>query len=70
MHLEAGRDCTVQWPGGHRQFAKGERIHTENACKWRVDDFVALLRDAGFGRVRTWTDPAQQFAVMLAQSGP
>ena len=26
----------------------------------------ALLRDAGFARVRTWTDRAEWFAVMLA----
>jgi L-histidine N-alpha-methyltransferase len=45
------------WPGGSRRFASGERIHTENSYKWRPEDFEALLREAGFGAVQTWTDP-------------
>lgn len=68
MHLEAREACSVQWPGGRREFAAGERLHTENACKWRADDFQALLHDAGFGAVQTWTDAAGDFAVMLAQA--
>jgi L-histidine N-alpha-methyltransferase len=67
MHLQARKDLTVQWPGGSRRFASGERIHTENSYKWRPEDFEALLREAGFGAVQTWTDPQAWFAVMLAQ---
>lgn len=67
MHLQALQDLTVQWPGGSRRFARGERIHTENAYKWRVPDFHALLRNAGFGLLQTWTDPQDGFAVILAR---
>ncbi len=68
MHLQARQALSVQWPGGERHFAAGERIHTENAYKWTRPHFEALLHQAGFGRVQTWTDPQGWFAVMLAQA--
>ena len=66
MHLEAARDVVVRWPEGERRFAAGERIHTENSYKWRVEDFSALLRDGGFHDVRRWSDDRDGFAVFLA----
>jgi len=68
MHLQARHAVTVQWPGGQRQFAAGETIHTENACKWTVAGFEALLQSAGFASTRAWTDPAQRFAVLWAEA--
>jgi L-histidine N-alpha-methyltransferase len=68
MHLQARHALRVQWPGGERSFAAGETIHTENACKWTVKDFDALLRSAGFTATRSWTDPAVRFAVFWAQA--
>ncbi|WP_353239091.1 L-histidine N(alpha)-methyltransferase [Limnohabitans sp.] len=68
MHLQARHVVTVRWPGGLRQFAADETIHTENACKWTVPDFAALLHAAGFAKTHAWTDPAQRFAVFWAQS--
>jgi L-histidine N-alpha-methyltransferase len=67
MHLQARVGLTVRWPGGSRTFAPGERIHTENSYKWQPAAFEALLRDAGYARVRTWTDPQAWFAVLVAQ---
>ncbi len=66
MHLQARHTVTVQWPGGERLFAAGETIHTENACKWTVPNFEALVRSAGFAQTRVWTDPAERFAVLWA----
>lgn len=66
MHLEARRHLTVRWPGGARDFAAGERIHTENSCKWTPEGFAALLRDAAWGRLQHWCDAAGDFAVFLA----
>lgn len=66
MHLEAVRDNTVHWPGGGRRFAVGERIHTENSYKYRLEDFKAMLNQAGFSEIRTWTDDRQWFAVCYA----
>jgi dimethylhistidine N-methyltransferase len=68
MHLQARQAVTVQWPGGQRQFAAGETIHTENACKWTVASFESLLLSAGFESTRVWTDPKARFAVFWAQA--
>jgi dimethylhistidine N-methyltransferase len=68
MHLEAVRDVTVRWPEGSRRFAAGERIHTENSYKWRLEDFSALLERAGFREVRYWTDENKWFAMFLAKA--
>ena len=66
MHLEARDAVTVRWPDGERTFAAGERIHTENSCKYEVSSFAGLLRDAGFTPVRHWTDANDGFAVFWA----
>ena len=66
MHLEALADLTVTWPGHSRPFLAGERIHTESSYKYTVESMTALLNQAGFSRVRCWTDPQQWFAVFWA----
>ncbi len=66
MHLEALRAVTVRWPGGERRFAQGERIHTENSCKWQEADFEKALLSAGFAHTQVWKDPAGCFAVFWA----
>ena len=66
MHLEARTAHTVRWPGGERRFEAGERIHTENSYKWTAPGFAALLREAGFGSARHWTDERGWFAVFVA----
>jgi dimethylhistidine N-methyltransferase len=66
MHLEALQDLTVHWPGAQRHFKQGERIHTENSCKYTPAQFEALLRAAGFTRIEQWRDTQDWFAVCLA----
>ncbi|MEO8279929.1 MAG: L-histidine N(alpha)-methyltransferase [Ideonella sp.] len=66
MHLEARQPLSVTWPGGARQFAAGERIHTENSYKYTVPNFRQLLANAGFSAGRHWTDDRDQFAVFWA----
>ena len=66
MHLEASCKLAVEWPGHHRQFAKGERILTEYSYKYTLASMTALLRQAGFKDVRYWTDPKSWFAVFWA----
>jgi L-histidine N-alpha-methyltransferase len=68
MHLESVRPVSVRWPGGERQFAAGERIHTENSYKWRSEDFASLLGNAGFRDVVRWGDDKDWFAVFAARS--
>ncbi|MDP2264386.1 MAG: L-histidine N(alpha)-methyltransferase [Hydrogenophaga sp.] len=66
MHLQARSAQTVSWPGGHRTFAAGERVHTENSCKWEPQTFQQLLADAGFGPATHWTDERGWFSVFWA----
>ncbi|KPF60854.1 methyltransferase [beta proteobacterium AAP51] len=68
MHLEAREALAVQWPGGERRFAAGERLHTENACKYTLQGFAALLHDAGYTQVQHWVHAPGQFAVFLASA--
>jgi len=67
MHLEARRTLRVSWPGGERRFAAGERIHTENSYKYRLDEFAAQLGRAGFELQANWTDERNWFAVLMAR---
>ncbi|OIQ72032.1 histidine-specific methyltransferase EgtD [mine drainage metagenome] len=67
MHLEAKTGHLVRWRNGTRSFAQGERIHTENSYKYRVEDFVALLKRAGFSQTQVWTDEQDWFVVVLAR---
>ncbi|MEO5695667.1 MAG: L-histidine N(alpha)-methyltransferase [Burkholderiaceae bacterium] len=66
MHLEAREDVNVRWPGAERTFRAGERLHTENSCKYTVEGFTALLQAAGFAAPRHWTDERGYFAVFWA----
>ena len=66
MHLEARRDLTVRWPGASRSFRAGDRIHTENSCKYTPAGFADLLREAGFDAPIRWTDANGWFAVYWA----
>ncbi len=73
MHLRAREPLAVRWsppPGSGlaplREFAAGETIHTEDSYKYRIDGATALLRSAGFGDVKVWTDERRWFGVFLA----
>ena len=68
MHLEPRRELSVRWAGAERRFAAGERIHTENSYKYRIEAFDALLRAAGFAQTRCWSDAAGGFAVYCASA--
>lgn len=67
MHLQACESLWVQWPGGGRQFAQGERIHTENSYKYPLPLFMQMLSQAGFKACTTWTDERDWFAVIHAR---
>ena len=66
MHLESVVDQLVRWPEGHRHFAAGERMHTENSYKWSPEASSALLREAGFTPAAHWTDAQEWFSVFWA----
>jgi len=67
MHLRARCIQHVQVGDALREFAAGERIHTESSYKYSTAEFTALLRSAGFGEVDCWQDAHGDFAVYYAQ---
>lgn len=68
MHLESRVAQTVTVAGRRFSFAAGERIHTENSCKYSVEEFRALSSAAGWRPARCWTDERQYFAVHLLEA--
>ena len=64
MYLEARADVAVTWLGSSRDFAQGERIHTENSYKYEPESIVNLLAQAGFDEAKVWTDVQGWFAVI------
>jgi dimethylhistidine N-methyltransferase len=68
MHLEAVRDVAFAVGGQGFAFKAGETIHTENSHKYGYRDSRLLLRAAGWGISKEWTDEEDQFALILAEA--
>ncbi len=68
MSLVARSAQLVRWRGGERYFAKDEALLTEHSHKYQKDDFLVLLKDAGFDAVQCWQDEDQAFLVCHARS--
>jgi dimethylhistidine N-methyltransferase len=68
MHLESLREQTVTVSGRSFVFGAGERMHTENSCKYSVAEFQRLAQASGFRPERVWVDAAQLFAVHLLRA--
>lgn len=63
MHLVSLERQTVR-VGRHRfSFDAGESIHTENSCKYSVEEFRALAAEAGFAAREVWFDSKRQFSL-------
>lgn len=63
MHLRSLRDQTVRVAGHTFLFGKGETMHTENSCKYAIEEFQQLARDAGFEPTQHWCDAERLFSV-------
>ena len=63
MHLVSLREHTVRVAGHRFGFGVGESIHTENSCKYSVEDFRALAARAGFTARKLWMDRRGRFAL-------
>jgi dimethylhistidine N-methyltransferase len=70
MHLEALHDVEFQIDGRRFAFSAGSTIHTENSHKYGVRDSRLLLRAAGWRVCREWSDPDENFALILAEAEP
>jgi L-histidine Nalpha-methyltransferase len=68
MHLMSKSDQVVNINGVKTTIRKGERIHTENSYKYRVDEFLGMAKAAGLEHKRTWTDNDGLFSVHYFRS--
>jgi dimethylhistidine N-methyltransferase len=68
MHLVAVRD--VEFRIGEQRFAfrRGSSIHTENSHKYGPRGARLLLLAGGWTPLAEWTDPAGDFALVLAEA--
>jgi dimethylhistidine N-methyltransferase len=70
MHLEAVRDLAFAVSGQSFAMEAGATIHTENSHKYGHRDSRLMLRAAGWGVVREWTDEREWFSILLAEAEP
>lgn len=66
-YLQSKRAQNVEIAKGSLKlaFAPEERIHTESAYKYTPETLAKLAESARLRVARTWTDPAERFAVTL-----
>jgi dimethylhistidine N-methyltransferase len=65
IYIRSLADQIVTVAGRAIRFAEGERIHTENSCKYTISEVQRLAGRAGYKAVRTWTDREALFSVHL-----
>jgi dimethylhistidine N-methyltransferase len=70
MHLEATRDVAFMIDYCPFAMSGGETVHTENSHKYDLNGARLLLRAGGWTPIRTWTDPENRFALLLAVAEP
>jgi dimethylhistidine N-methyltransferase len=68
MHLVATRDVSFDIDGHDFAFAEGASIHTENSHKYGQRGARLLLLAGGWSPLAEWTDPAGDFALILAEA--
>ena len=70
MHLVATRDVRFTISGREFEFVQGSSIHTENSHKYGARGARVLLLAGGWTPVAEWTDPAGDFAIIVAEALP
>jgi dimethylhistidine N-methyltransferase len=68
MHLVATRDVEFSIEGRRFAFKAGKSIHTENSHKYGPRGARLLLLAGGWTPLAEWTDPDQDFALILAEA--
>ena len=68
MHLVATRDVEFSIEGKSFAFRNGQSIHTENSHKYGPRGARLLLLAGGWTPISEWTDPDQDFALILAEA--
>ena len=69
IYLESTRSQSVRLPMADIlvQFASGERIHTENSYKYRMEMVERMLCASAFGLDQSWFDRQRWFGLHLAR---
>jgi L-histidine Nalpha-methyltransferase len=70
MHLVATRDVAFTVAGRAFALREGQSIHSENSHKYGRRGGRVLLLAGGWTPLAEWTDPAGDFAVILAEAQP
>jgi dimethylhistidine N-methyltransferase len=70
MHLVATRDVSFEIDGERFSFAEGSSIHTENSHKYERRGARVLLLAGGWTPIAEWSDPADDWALVLAEAQP
>ncbi len=70
MHLRSRTGQSVHIAGQTIRFSEGETIHTENSHKYTPREFARLASEAGFERLKIWTDPESLFSVQCFRLRP
>ncbi len=70
MHLVATRDVAFSVAGQPFALHQGQSIHSENSHKYGRRGGRVLLLAGGWTPLAEWTDPAGDFAVILAEAQP
>lgn len=70
MHLVARRAVGFSVSGRSFNLAEGASIHTENSHKYTSESGRLLLLAGGWTPLNEWTDPAGDFALLLASADP
>ncbi len=63
MHLASLERQAVNVGSYRFWFSAGESIHTENSCKYSIEEFQALAALAGFRGEKIWTDRDRLFGL-------
>jgi len=63
MHLRSLRTQDIALGSQTFNLAKNEMIHTENSCKYTVEDFKVLSEQAGFDPIEVWIDEQHDFSI-------
>ncbi len=64
MHLKALKDVEVNLGSEKFHISKGETIHTENSCKFNLDDIERFGMWAGLETVQVFNDPNKWFSLV------
>lgn len=69
IYIRSLADQVVTVAGRAIRFTAGERIHTEDSCKYSIEEFRRLATRAGFRPEHHWTDEDALFSVHLLTAG-